>query len=249
MDHKEAYILGLMFSDGCVCKTTNNRHTVNFGNKIRSCVKVVAEYFGSNIIVGTANKKRYYRTSICNIDLFNRMNEYGCIMRKTHILKKPNIPEKYIWSFLCGFFDGDGSISCNRSINSWKVSIGIASKDFSDWLISILNQNNILYNYEIRKTKTGKFYNITMCGIMGKHFLSLCYTETLSICLKSKYNRYKKLCSIKLKNPSYNIWELELLEKYPLDIAINKINTDNRNFGWIREKRSAKRTLINKKRN
>ena len=91
------------------------------------------------------------------------------------------------------------SNSLNKSINSWKVGIGTASKDFSDWLISFLKNNNYRFSIEKRKIKNGIFYNITLCGIMGKIFLDNCYEKVSDIAHPRKYEKYLELCNVKFK--------------------------------------------------
>lgn len=232
MNHKEAYILGLMFADGCVCYTTHNRHIINFVNKDRKLVQLVANYLNSNILYN--KHKNIFVTSKCSLILFNKMCNYGCVPNKTWAVNTPNIPQKYMWSFMGGFFDGDGSISCNKSINSWKVSIGTASIQFKNWLIKFLNEHHIGFSCEMRQITNGLFYNISMCGLMGRYFLKCSYKHVQKFAMKKKYQRYLKLKQAKLKNPCWMDWEIEILFSHPIKIAISKINNDERNLGWIR---------------
>lgn len=62
----------------------------------------------------------------------NDLKRLGCVERKSLILdfpKEDQVPEKYIYHFIRGYFDGDGSISC------WKERF---------WLISFVGTENFI---------------------------------------------------------------------------------------------------------
>lgn len=252
INHISAYWLGYLFADGCICATTGNRHIISISSIDEEIIKKYSNFikFSGKIRKSIINNKGNYGISIDNISLYKKLKEYGMVDKKTAILNAPKINEKYYLSFLCGYFDGDGCISFNHSINSWKACLGFGSYDFYCWVQEILIKNNIIFSTEKnRKTKTEKsFYIVCMNGISGKYFLELCYKELpKEIPLSRKMEKYNQLCAItQLSNPRFQEWEFMLLEKYGIEKGIEEINKDIRNYGWIRSVESAKK-IYNKR--
>jgi hypothetical protein len=237
-----AYFLGLIFSDGCICKTTQHRFLTCLGSVDKEIVKRFKKFMESkNSINKTTLKsgKISHKISLCSKYLYDILKNYGCSPRKSLILKAPVLPEKFYKPFLLGYFDGDGSISVNSSINSWKVSIGCGSKIFCIWLKRFIEKNKIIYGFETRSIKSGHFYNITFMGISAKFFLDILYNSFKDSSIKPlarKKNLYNVLCNVKFKsNPRFQEWEKEIIRKIKDDKkAAQEIISDHRNYGWTR---------------
>lgn len=242
MDNISAYWLGFYFADGCVCETTNNRKIVTLSSvDLEVLQKLVKFYKIKENLIGSylRDGKKYYRLDLCNKHLFEKLSELGCVSRKSMILDKPNIDEKFYLPFLLGFFDGDGSISVNRTINSWKVSIGTGGYKFFKWLSSMLNNFYYYFSTEYKLTENKKnFYVITMCGVTAKAFLNKLYNSIFNknIPLKRKFCLYKKLCKVKFaRGPDYFDWEINYINKEHNNYkCLDLIKNDFRNYGWIR---------------
>ena len=249
INHISAYWLGFLFSDGCVSETTENRKIISFSLIDEESVIKFSKFIGykKDIRVGKTPKgnNKTYSVSISNENLYNKLLEYGMKPNKTKTLQKPKINDEFIFSFLCGYFDGDGSISLNKRVNSWKVSFGFASVDFYNWFNFILDESDISYsNEKNRKTKIGnQFYTTCINGVSGKYFLSLCYKNLPeSLPLGRKVEKYRELCSVKkFSPPRYKKWEKEILKNNDLDIALDLIKNDIRNYGWVRNRESARK--------
>lgn len=252
MTTKSAYILGLMFADGCINRGKRGQWNVLFGNLVKQTVDLVSNELGlaTSFRMIKGNKK-FYTARISSQKLYSELEQLGCSQRKTFTIEKPNIANEFIPSFLLGFFDGDGSLSVNSSINSWKMSIGIASHKFTEWYKTWLKDHNIVYSEEIRKIKSGDFYNIVLCGWMAKECLRILYESTpQNIVMQYKYKRYLKMCKSVVRPPGYNDWEIEHIQANLLDFKKCKklIHSDIRNFGWIRTDQGLKRKIYDIKR-
>jgi hypothetical protein len=251
IDHISAYWIGYLFSDGCLYKD-KNRNIISLLSIDEEVIKKFSIFLNYTIDYRTSKKndKGLYSLAISNKYLYNKLEEYGLSNKKTFNLKIPNINSQYIFSFLLGYFDGDGSISYHTKINSWTASIGFASLNFYNWFNSILEDNNIIYNTEKnRKTNTEKpFYITSMNGISAQRFLKLCYENVpLHIPLERKLVKAKQLFSIqKFAPPRFQNWEIDAIETMGIDKGILFINEDNRNYGWKRGKESTARVLKRK---
>lgn len=247
--HVESYWLGYLFADGCICKTTKDRYIINLTSIDKEVIVKFHKFVCSKnkIQEKDYNNKKVYAVSFSNKYLYYKLKEYGMKSRKTKILDAPNIDETYVFSFLCGYFDGDGSISISKNINSWRVSIGFASLKFYNWFNSILDSKNLIYSIENnRRTKLNKkFYISCLNGISGKKFLELCYENIPSeLSLKRKQRKYKELCKVNnLSNPRFQKWEIDIIKRNGIESGILLINKDSRNYGWIRGIESTKRVM------
>ncbi len=247
INHISAYWLGMIFSDGCIHGREKEKKAISLSSSDKEIVEKFIKCTGyKNKIAQTLIKENntlHYGVNFVNSYMYDKLIELGCEERKTHVLKPPNIKNEFLFSFLCGYFDGDGSISLNTNVNSWKASIGFGSYLFYKWFNTILNNRNIIHSIDEKALPAGKrFYVITMNGLSAKYFLSLCYKNIPEgLMLQRKYEKYKTLCSEKLVNPKIQFWEIELVEKHGIIEGTKMINSDSRNYGWIRNNRSLER--------
>jgi DNA-binding transcriptional regulator WhiA len=242
ISNKEAYFLGLLFSDGCLCKTTHGRYITCIGMNDRDVIENFKEFMKSKNKIylsktGKNKSKITYRISFCSQYLYKLLYSLGCVENKSLILKGPLIAKKYFLPFLLGVFDGDGSISVNRSINSWKVSIGTGSLSFSKWIEKVIKRTGIRVHYETRFVRRKKFFNLVLIGLSGRIFLKLLYGTAINfIPMKRKYEKFKIFDRVKLKcNPNLFTWELSYLKMNisPKECS-EKIKNDKRTYGWVR---------------
>lgn len=138
--HEKAYLLGLMYSDGCVGKTNNiisyvsaDHDMINFFRDKIGCTR--------KLIPNVVRKKCLYITfpsSRMKSDLIR----LGCMPQKSLIVNFPSfdqVPKPFIWSFVLGYFDGDGCISGQKQT---QVKI-ISSTLFCQGLKQLLEENGI----------------------------------------------------------------------------------------------------------
>lgn len=236
MTNETAYWLGVLFSDGCLY-SSKYRKTISISSKDKDFLENFCDFLALDRSY-IKRKNQYFQVQLCDIIIYNKLISYGLEERKSLALKPPNIDKKYIKSFILGFFDGDGSISTNKSINQWKVVLGTGSLIFGNWLKDYLK----IYNPSLhtRKLKTSKeFYEISLIGIKGKLFMQDLYESHIpNYCLYRKYSKFLELSKVhRFKNPNYHNWEIEIITKYcDINEIFNLINQDQRNFGFIRSK-------------
>ena len=246
-----SYFLGLYFADGCICSTTLKRKIVSMGLNDKDTIKKLCKWLGApysvihenHCYIGKIKNARYtgkinYTLQFSDTYLYEKLKKLGCVERKSRIVKRPRIPKKYYWAFLMGLFDGDGSTSCNRSINQWKASIGTGSFELGKFIEKILKEQYLIYNSEIRSTQNGKFYNLTLNGLAAKTFLRKLYSSVPpELPMKRKKRKYEQLAKQNFKYPRIQEWEKKYMK---MDTSVNQcfkdIMSDKRNFGWKRSK-------------
>ena len=143
---EKAYWLGFIYADGYISSTRfcfelslklgDIQHLENF-NKFMG-------YQGDNVKIGKTSfgGQTFYkcRFSVTNKHLWEVLNNYGCVPRKSLILKFPDekifTDKKLIRHFLRGYFDGDGCLTYvshklkNGELNYSAISSVIGTYDF-----------------------------------------------------------------------------------------------------------------------
>ena len=228
--------MGILFSDGCVCSTTNGRFIINVGMMDKDVIYRFKKFLKSKNKIGINRKIKRYTISVCSRHLFKILNNYGCIERKSNVLGSPKIDEKFYFHFILGVIDGDGSISLNRSINSWKVSIGTGSFKFFTWLKKVFKKTGIKFSFENKSVRNKKFYIITFTGLSAKVLLNLLHKNSQIISMNRKSRIFKRLNKTNFrKGPNLFPWEITILKKKISNEACSeKIKGDARNYGWVR---------------
>ena len=195
---EKAYWLGFIFADGCVSSKFSFElslaekdylHLIKFN-------KFMKHEDSNHVKINKASyNKNRCRWSIRNKHLYEILNSYGCIPRKSLVLEFPKLEifqdKSLIRHFIRGYFDGDGCIS--RQINSKTVSPYISllgTPEFFNTLITILKEHGILLKIiqdkkHNERTKTLRFdvYN----GIL---FINYIYINS-NIYLDRKYKLYQ----------------------------------------------------------
>lgn len=146
INHESAYILGFYWADG---NLTNNSLDI----EIQEQDKYLLDKF-NEIICESKNKiyKRDRNNSICyrlvitNKDIALSLRNLGFKNKNDRII--PNIDEKYIYSFIRGYFDGDGSVSVRSKKSSTEYRLDIAGRkefiEFIEKYLPIPNYNEII---------------------------------------------------------------------------------------------------------
>lgn len=182
----KAYYLGWAFSDGNVSGTS---YRLRLNKKDIDILKKFSIAIKSNYPIYDRDKGENKEIVLSHRKIVADLYKLGCVPNKTFCLTFPNIDSYYIWDFIKGLFDGDGSYICTEKTK--KIGFVSASKDF------IHELSNILRNYNINQTpyysKHGNYYRIEITSKKGiKEFLNY-ILKTQSDFLDRKY---KKMCEL-----------------------------------------------------
>lgn len=118
----------------------------------------------------------------------NNLKRLGCIERKSLTLDFPTkeqVPREYIWHFIRGYFDGDGSI-CHCK-NSFQVSF-VGTENFIKELYKIVQMGSILPD-----TRKENSWYLNIGG--NYQVLKFCHRmyDDASRYMKRKYDIFKEL--------------------------------------------------------
>ncbi len=202
INYATVYVLGFLCADGCLYKI-GNYYGLAVGLKHEkeneSLLTYIKQIIHSNNPISYRkpfNKTTNKHYQECRIQIYGLSEKDAILLRKLGIFERksckefmPNLPIKYQFSWLRGFFDGDGwvSIKSKKQSNNYYCSLGFCSGD-----IKILKQ---IQNLCFRYGSVSKIRNKNVAYlIMGKkdhikHIVKLMYAnDTFS--LKRKKNRF-----------------------------------------------------------
>lgn len=203
---EKAYWLGFLYADGCVRKTKSGsqlilklsdkdkNHLNLFKTNIESEHKIINSQNKTISKKGTPSISNNCVIRINSDKLIQDLITQGCIPKKTFIIDKPNIPEKFYKDFLRGYYDGDGNFFYNDKSKMAVITIVSASEKFRKFIIEVISKiPNIGNIHEDKEKYTIKITNIV--GIIG--FLSYIYDGSkIELTRKKeyyeKYREYRK---------------------------------------------------------
>jgi Mor family transcriptional regulator len=195
-DHHKSYILGLLMADGSN-NPDKNTVTLSLIEDDIDTIKYVKEKleYEAPIKFVEPKKEKHKRQSKISIHskrISNSLERLGMIKNKTNFCKFPNIDNIYYYSFICGYFDGDGSFYINESKNKYQISI-TGNSEIIKTILDLLNNNAYIYI----RNKNSK--NIQTLYISGKYrcfeFLNSIYSNN-NHKMDRKYDKFLKLKKI-----------------------------------------------------
>ena len=185
---EKAYWLGFLGADGCVRRRVNEEngktrgdsinlklsvldeeHMIRFKNQI--CPDAKITYYTNKTITKKGNPSISHTCNLvlCGNKLVQGVIKQGLVPRKTFVIDKPPIEEKYYRHYIRGFFDGDGCayLSYRKDTQNLilKYSIACASPKLKEFIKEQFDKLDIEYyedklSVHLRKhTDQFKFYH------------------------------------------------------------------------------------------
>lgn len=138
----------------------------------------------------------YYSLHVTSKKMVEDLKMYGCINKKTHILKFPDLPFFLIRHFIRGYFDGDGSIYFDKPKGNYirpNVSI-VGNEEFLNKMIERLSFLNLkLTLFTRHKERNNNIRYFRLCGKkVTKSFENYIYSDA-TVYLERKRNKFKNI--------------------------------------------------------
>jgi len=187
------YLLGLLASDGSICKVGEREYKINFINTEKVLIDRYHTLYKNlfpekNCKVRIKNKnmafikgRKINSQKVC-YDCYSNNYEMGKIAEffgikvglkgKWNLAQMVSLPERFVASFLAGIFDGDGSIRVRKYADKWNVPemyICIDRKEAAFHLQLLLKRFGIIGS--IRKSNS--IYKVTLHGNNLVDFLKM----------------------------------------------------------------------------
>ncbi|MGX9134973.1 hypothetical protein ACWV26_11435 [Rummeliibacillus sp. JY-2-4R] len=171
---EKLYLLGWIYSDGHVFSYNEKNHA-GFKIKIQKRDAYILEYFKKllqsevPVLSDYTNGREYNKVTFGSKIIYSDLLKYGLENRKTFKLK---YPLEHVWdhrAFILGVFDGDGSISINKST-------GMPMLNFSGTQ-SMIQQIKEIFESELKVKsvkiiKTKNTYSLTFSGPASVHTIA-----------------------------------------------------------------------------
>lgn len=158
-NESKAYWLGFIFADGYISSSSNN-FELSLGIRDIDHLKKFSEFMKYK---GEIKQDSYRcRFSLKNKHLWKTLNLYGCVPKKSLILKFPNKnifkSEDLIRHFIRGYFDGDGCITYQK--DTYSVSAVCSVLGTPEFLFDFEKELN--FEKEITKCKDKRLISNTI---------------------------------------------------------------------------------------
>lgn len=196
-NENKAYWLGFLYADGFIeskRKNGNQKFGVTLSIKdIRHLEKFKKDLKATNGIKiytgsGYAKTNKFCKLLLTSQNTVNDLIKHGCVENKTNILTFPNFLEKELVShFIRGYFDGDGSVTFNKTKQVVSVSF-VGTKEFLEGIKEYFNLDNKLYHYPNSQT-----YQLKIGGNKKPYRLLHNMYKNANMFLDRKYEIYKDI--------------------------------------------------------
>jgi len=188
-----AYVLGLLFTDGCISKTGTVALSINDKELLESVRNAMRS---THKIELSKHQKRLYIFHFARKYMVERLKALGLVSHKSMVIKFPEVPFEYLSDFLRGVFDGDGSVFYEK--NAPHSSIRSKFVSSSEGFIKGINDNLMRLGMPGRtiyrqKTKNGWYYMFAYAHKNSLKLRDILYKNgSASLFLKRKFDVFEK---------------------------------------------------------
>lgn len=199
----KAYVLGLMFADGCNFPPKCTAF-ISLQESDKELLEKIRSEIGSDkplkiIDYSKRHDNGHSYNNMCTLEMYSKhicesLEKLGVIQNKSLKLEFPNISEELYSHFLRGYFDGDGSIYQQvKNENNKKITLTFTStENFCKKIKEIVENNLGIYcGIYDASCHNGITKVASLSGTSAKKLLHWMYKDA-DLYLQRKYDRYKQ---------------------------------------------------------
>ena len=161
--HEMAWVLGILVTDGHIDKIN---HSICFSQKDEHILRIIAKYMAADyVLTPFGNTKKTPTLIIHSKKMKQDLEHLGITSRKSLTVPFPNVPEKYLSSFVRGVIDGDGWVGHE----GYQVNVTSASESFANKLLEVFHSWEL--NSDIKQHVSQKGNTIYRIWVRGKNSL------------------------------------------------------------------------------
>ncbi len=199
-----AYAIGLLVTDGCL--SSDGRHidlTSNDEEQLLNFRKCLGIETKIGFKTSGYLKKRAMRIQFGDVNFYNFLFDIGLMPRKTKIIGAVKIPDEYLFDFLRGHLDGDGTFYSYwdprwRSSYMFYTVFLSASRVHMEWIRAKIFEK---LNIKGHMTIAGKtpMYEVKYAKADSLQLLPKLYYNRHVVCLSRKRKKIEKALAIEGK--------------------------------------------------
>ncbi len=182
-NNQMAYILGYIFADGSI-RIRKSGMELSIKSKDYEILEAMNIKMKSTYLISRESTETglIFRLSIYKSGVVKDLIKLGVLPRKSLIMTFPNIPKKYLFHFIRGYFDGDGHVRIIR--NSLEISFTSGSKSFLEELKCKLEGLGI--KSSIWSPSQYSFYVLRISSENREYFVKNLYNNNAKLYLQRK---------------------------------------------------------------
>ncbi len=197
-----SYVLGLICADGNIYKN------------VLTIVQKDFDYLSNlkNIIGWNNIKVRTFKSGVSYIAIRNeymtdQLHNLNIPEKKSLILDKIPVPEKFMVNFILGYFDGDGCFCNTKSRNKPSTDASmLGTYNFLNWISSEIHKLTYIPRMTVRRqNKKSKIFKLKYSSKDHIYKLFTWLYDNNDFYLERKYQKFQDFLRIRCGNiPSYN---------------------------------------------
>lgn len=195
-----AYILGFLYADGNIVKTKRDTHFVAIYTADKDLLIAMKGIFNAEHKISGRQSKTgtVFRIQIGSRVWFNDLFEIGLTPNKSHRMRLPYVPKKYLSDFIRGYFDGDGnvwsgSVHIDRKTSHSVLQVAFTSASFcflSDLLLCM--QTYGVIGGSVRKSNQGNYSRLSFSTRDALTIYKIMYNGAHKLYLPRKKQVFEK---------------------------------------------------------
>ncbi len=197
-----AYAIGLITTDG---NLSPDRRHLNFTSKDRELVELFKHCLGIANSIGKKSRgyekeKKYFVIQFGDVNFYKFLIKIGLSPNKSKTLEKIKIPKKFLFDFLRGHLDGDGTFHSYWDPR-WKSSYMFytifisASRNHVNWLREAIF-NLVKIKGHITKNINNSIFQLKYAKAESLKLLPKLYYHRDVVCLSRKRRKIEKALAV-----------------------------------------------------
>ncbi len=182
---EDAYFLGLALSDGCVIITKRYSRFTFASNDI-DLVLFMVKYLKMST-EKIKQKDKSYKIEYNNKFFCKSLAKFGVVPRKSYSMSIPYLHQEFYQPFVCGFFDGDGSLYFNKKTNKFWFGIYGLKNVLERLKIIIENETNITLPKILKDKRKNSLYKLQKSSKDTLKILQWIYSDASIGCKRKKH--------------------------------------------------------------
>jgi hypothetical protein len=202
-----AYILGFLFADGNITINSRGANYFAFYSIDKDVLQFIKQSMESSHKISKRNARsgNVYRLQVGSKDMIEDLFILGLVDTKAKRMKFPDIPNKYLNSFILGFFDGDGNVWMGEIHKKRKTPTTIIQSAFTSASVGFIN--GLYKKLKELGVRGGCIYSVSNKNCMrltlsvkdSLKLYKIMYNEVYTpFCLKRKKRVFERFNSLRL---------------------------------------------------